>query len=172
MINFSQFLLQEENIVVYRAINGNFNSKVHDSKNLIWVTTDIEYAKGYGDNMTSYKISPKRVFKFGFRHVNIHTNFEEMMSRVHTRLMQDFQKKKIGKDNALKINKRIQKLKSRYKGKSEFVWYWWNEVPEMVSIIKDMGYDSISATEGITLSGYGDKATTYGVIDKRILKEL
>jgi hypothetical protein len=81
--------------------------------------------------------------------------------------MDQFNHKKISKPKGLKVLRLIELLKKKWERKSGFrpVWSWYMTIPEIVVIIRYMGFDCIVGNEGAGVE-------TVGVFDSRNLTKL
>ncbi len=133
---------------------------------LNWVTPDEVYASGYGEKVIPLYANISDPFDYGFRSQHTHVRLSNMTDRIIQGLNERFAEGKIKKEKALELVERAREL-GESSAEFKHVFEWWNSKEELVDILKDAGYDGLTAREGVE-----DKTPTYAVFDNTQLKSV
>lgn len=139
---------------------------------MTWVTPDRAYAEEYAEDGRLYKFHADvgRTASLRFRTLGTEVKFDEIYRRVKQLIMESFQTKHVGREEALKLIDRLDALRAVVpKGKYMRVYMWWDDYAEISKILKNAGYDSIQGNEGLN-----NEVPTFGIFDHtrvRMIKE-
>lgn len=154
--------------IYYRGLAEDWSDEHAKKQHMIWVTPDRGYAELYAEGGRLYKFHADvgRSASLRFRSLWTEVKFDEIYRRVKQLIMESFQEKHVGKDEALKLIERLDKLYGVIpKGTYKRVYMWWDEYAEISRILKAAGYDSIQGNEG-----QNHDVPTFGVFDHTRVK--
>lgn len=147
--------------VSYRGLSEPYNED--KISHLTWTTDNPEYASAYayggpdksninkGSNVMPIKTKVNNPFDFGFRSQFTDVKYGDMLDKLRSGVNTAFGKKQIGKEDGLDLLDEIEDLRDAAEDVNKMmpVYNWWNNKPEMVSILKKANYDGLVAREGI-----------------------
>lgn len=147
----------------YRGITSQFSKEYENKSHIIWATSDIDYAKQYGDHIIEYNLGLVTGFDFGFRTLDSQVKFNEVLSRVKRGVIDAYSKLNlISKSNAQSIHSELNSLDhSGYKK----VWEWYQTEVKLADVLLRSGYTHINALEGKS-----NDIETIGILNKSIIK--
>lgn len=154
----------------YRGLNEEHSDVVEAQSAITWLTVDHDYASLYAispSTIYEYDVEPHKSFNFGFRSLHTFVKLDDIASRLNNEIMRLYQCGSIDRESAVDIHNSIDELKRYPNQEMNKVWSWWQIAPEILSIVKAIGYQSISALEGLE-----DDKLTIGVLDKKIANRL
>lgn len=147
----------------YRGISSKFSKEYQNKSHIIWATSDIKYAKEYGDQLIEYDLELVHGFDFGFRTLDTQVKFSEVLSRVKRGVVDAYSKLNlISKSTAQMIHSDLSSLDhSGYKK----VWEWYQTEVKLADLLLKSGYTHIDALEGKS-----NDIRTVGILNKDIIK--
>ncbi|AWY08464.1 hypothetical protein HOT49_gp197 [Erwinia phage vB_EamM_Alexandra] len=154
--------------IYYRGLAEDWNDEHAKKQHMTWVTPDREYAELYAEDGRLYKFhaDPGRYASLNFRSLWTEVKFAEIHSRVKKLIMEAFQDKRVGRDEALTLVSRLDKLNQLIPAsKHKRVYMWWDEYTEISKILRLAGYDSIKGNEGDN-----HDVPTFGIFDHTRVK--
>ncbi len=167
MRSFSEYIQLSEQ-TVYRGVTGKYSHEYARGQSIMWVSTSEDhsqmYTSGDGELLTfELKTSRLEPLDLGFRSSETPVKFDEVQSRFKQALMKMFKDKKISRDKALSIINDMDKIE----GTGHRPVWEWVQVPEMVKLIKQAGFNAIRQNEGMT--AHAGNVVTYGILDQKLI---
>lgn len=154
--------------IYYRGLAEDWSDEHAKKQHMTWVTPDRAYAELYAEDGRLYQFHADvgRPASLRFRTLWTEVKFNEIYKRVKQLIMDSFQSKRVGKEEALKLIERLDKLDGVIPdGKYLRVYLWWDNYPEISRILQTAGYDSIQGNEG-----ENNNVPTFGVFDHTRVK--
>lgn len=167
MRSFREYIQVNEQ-TVYRGVTGKYSHDYARGQSIMWVSTSEDHSQMYtsGDGeLLTFELNTSRLkpLDLGFRSSETPVNFDEIQSRFKQALMGLFKDKKISRDKAMDIIDGLDKID----GTGHRPVWEWVQVPEMVKLIKQAGFNAIRQNEGIT--AHAGNVVTYGILDQKII---
>lgn len=168
MLSFRQFVRLDE-MTVFRGVTGKFDHSYSNKQSIVWVSTSKEHSEMYtsGDGeLVEFELNTSRMkpVDLGFRSSETPVKFDEVRSRFKKRLMDLFKRKELNREDAMSIIDGMDKVD----GKGHRPVYEWLQVPDVIDMIKQAGFNAIRLNEGMT--AHAGDVTTYGILDKSLIK--
>lgn len=168
MLSFNEYRMINEQ-TVYRGVTGKYSHDYASGQSIVWVSTSEEhsqmYTSGDGELLTfELKTSRLEALDLGFRSSETPVKFDEVQSRFKQALMGLFKDKKISRDKAMDIIDGLDKIE----GTGHRPVWEWVQVPEMVKLIKQAGFNAIRHNEGLT--AHAGNVVTYGILDQKLIR--
>jgi hypothetical protein len=145
----------------YRGLSEPYDEA--KTSHLTWTTDNPEYASAYsyggpdkqninqGSNVMPVKIKSDKPFDFGYRSQFTEVKYDDMLDRLRRGANDALGRGDITRDKGLDILDKIEDMRDAATDVNDMkpVYSWWNNKPEMVDVLKDLGHDSLIAKEGI-----------------------
>lgn len=154
--------------IFYRGLAADWSEEHAKKLHMTWVTQDRAYAELYAEDgrLYSFQADPGRTASLNFRSLWTEVKFAEIYRRVKALIMESFQQKLVGRDGALKLIERLDKLSHLIPASThKRVYMWWDEYAEISRILASAEYDSILGNEGAN-----HDVPTYGIFNHTRVK--
>lgn len=149
------------NQTMYRGLSEPFDEA--KTSHLTWTTDNPEYASAYayggadksnidqGSNVMKLQVKSQSPFDFGYRSQFTEVKYDDMLDRLKRGASEALNRGDITRDKGLDILDKIEDMRDAAPDVNDMkpVFSWWNDKPEMVDVLKDLGHDSLIAKEGI-----------------------
>jgi hypothetical protein len=148
---------------------------------LTWTTKDPEYANAYaydlegptdygiGSNIMPVNIKAEAPFDFGYRSQFTDVKYDNMLDRLRQGVGDSYKQGRIDRDLGVSLMDKIEDMRDAADDINDMkpVFEWWNNKPEMVEILKESGYDSLTAMEGM-----GNDVKTTALFDQSQIRSV
>lgn len=161
-------LIQESsNRMVFRGIDMPYDDGKFRNSRVIWVSTDRKHAEQYSSDkgeVITYKLSGQiNPLDLGFRVAETDVQAREVLSRIRQKLFYTSTSVPLQEMADDQIRLLVAEMKTVRGRVWELVQH-----PKILDIIELIGWNVIVQREGF----YHQGVTTYGVIDKKLLKRM